>query len=194
MEGIARPFSTSGAGRAATCRRSPGSVMSRSGSTGPEIRAHGVCRQWLRRLASGFSQARFAGVPLRRRIRECVAVSCAGRELPRVLREFHATLKPGGVLFSSNPRRPQSKRPGTAAATAPITTSKPGAAICRDAGFVELAHYYRPPGLPRNNNRGWLPSGVPSDKSRSKAILLSEPYPPPISRGEKVTSSTRHSL
>src|SRR5579872_2001936 len=26
------------------------------------------------------------------------------RELPRVLRELHATLKPGGVLFSSNPR------------------------------------------------------------------------------------------
>ena len=27
-----------------------------------------------------------------------------GRELPRVLGELHATLKPGGVLFSSNPR------------------------------------------------------------------------------------------
>ncbi|MDH5275761.1 MAG: class I SAM-dependent methyltransferase, partial [Gammaproteobacteria bacterium] len=27
-----------------------------------------------------------------------------GQELPRVLRELHATLKPGGVLFSSNPR------------------------------------------------------------------------------------------
>ena len=26
-----------------------------------------------------------------------------GQELPRVLRELHATLKPGGVLFSSNP-------------------------------------------------------------------------------------------
>src|SRR5204862_3392829 len=27
-----------------------------------------------------------------------------GRELPRVLRELHGTLKPGGVLFTSNPR------------------------------------------------------------------------------------------
>ena len=27
-----------------------------------------------------------------------------GRELPRVLRQLHAALKPGGVLFSSNPR------------------------------------------------------------------------------------------
>jgi hypothetical protein len=26
------------------------------------------------------------------------------QELPRVLLELHATLKPGGVLFSSNPR------------------------------------------------------------------------------------------
>ena len=26
------------------------------------------------------------------------------QELPRVLRQLHATLKPGGVLFSSNPR------------------------------------------------------------------------------------------
>jgi hypothetical protein len=25
------------------------------------------------------------------------------QELPRVLRELHASLKPGGVLFSSNP-------------------------------------------------------------------------------------------
>ncbi|MHB1250485.1 MAG: class I SAM-dependent methyltransferase, partial [Polaromonas sp.] len=27
-----------------------------------------------------------------------------GQALPRVLRQLHATLKPGGVLFSSNPR------------------------------------------------------------------------------------------
>jgi len=27
-----------------------------------------------------------------------------GQVLPRVLKELHATLKPGGVLFSSNPR------------------------------------------------------------------------------------------
>ena len=51
-------------------------------------------------------------------------VPCA--ELPRVLGELHATLKPGGVLFSSNPRG-KMRKAGTAGATAPTTTSNRGA-------------------------------------------------------------------
>lgn len=48
------------------------------------------------------------------------------QELPRVLRELWATLKPGGALFSSNPAA-TIKKAGKASATAPTTTWKAGA-------------------------------------------------------------------
>jgi SAM-dependent methyltransferase len=77
-----------------------------------------------------------------------------GQELPRVLRELHATLKPGGVLFSSNPHGCDEEgwnggRYG--AYHAPASWRRHGAA----AGFVEEAHYYRPTGLPREQ-QPWL--------------------------------------
>jgi SAM-dependent methyltransferase len=75
-------------------------------------------------------------------------------ELPRVLREIHATLKPRGVLFASNPRGPnhegwQGERYGVwhevDAWNATVAT----------AGFALLDHYYRPPGRPRAE-QPWL--------------------------------------
>jgi len=77
-----------------------------------------------------------------------------GRELPRVLRELHATLKPGGVLFSSNPHGRDEEgwnRGRYGAYHEPETWGRFGAA----AGFVEVAHYYRPAGLPREQ-QPWL--------------------------------------
>ncbi len=78
------------------------------------------------------------------------------QELPRVLRQLHATLKAGGVLFSSNPRGNNEEN---------INGERYGAyydlATWRDyltaAGFVELEHYYRPPGLPCEQ-QPWLAS------------------------------------
>ena len=68
------------------------------------------------------------------------------RELPRVLKQLHATLKPGGVLFSSNPRGDGQE--GWSGGRYGVFHDLQG---WRDylsaAGFVELAHYYRPPGL-----------------------------------------------
>jgi len=75
-------------------------------------------------------------------------------ELPRVLREIHATLKGGGVLFSSNPHGHDEEgwnRGRYGAYHDPETWRRYGGA----AGFVELAHYYRPPGLPREQ-QPWL--------------------------------------
>jgi SAM-dependent methyltransferase len=76
------------------------------------------------------------------------------QELPRVLKELAATLKPGGVLFSSNPR---------GANVEGWSQARYGAwhdlaawrSYLADAGFVELEHYYRPEGLPREQ-QPWL--------------------------------------
>lgn len=76
--------------------------------------------------------------------------------LPAVLAQLHATLKPGGVLFSSNPRG--DNREGW---NGPRYGSYHDYAAWERyltaAGFVPLHHYYRPPGLPRAQ-QPWLAS------------------------------------
>ena len=76
------------------------------------------------------------------------------RELPRVLRELHATLRPGGVLFASNPRgnNDEGFNRGRYGAYHDLETWR---RYVTGAGFVELAHYYRPAGLPREE-QPWL--------------------------------------
>ncbi len=76
------------------------------------------------------------------------------RELPRVLRELRAALKPRGVLFCSNPHGHDDEgwnRGRYGVYHAPATWRAYGAA----AGFAEIAQYYRPPGLPREQ-QPWL--------------------------------------
>ena len=78
------------------------------------------------------------------------------QELERVLGELRATLKPGGVLFSSNPRGANEEG-----------WSRGRYGVFHDldawrgwmtrAGFLELEHYYRPAGLPREQ-QPWLAS------------------------------------
>lgn len=78
------------------------------------------------------------------------------QELPRVLRELHATLKPRGVLFSSNPRgnNEEGWNGGRYGAYHDIESWR---RHLDAAGFTELAHYYRPAGLPREQ-QPWLAS------------------------------------
>ncbi|MGH6879222.1 MAG: class I SAM-dependent DNA methyltransferase [Rhizomicrobium sp.] len=78
------------------------------------------------------------------------------QELPRVLGNLRATLKPRGVLFSSNPRGANEEgcQNGRYGVYYDLET---WCAIMRDAGFHELAHYYRPAGLPRER-QPWLAS------------------------------------
>jgi SAM-dependent methyltransferase len=77
-------------------------------------------------------------------------------ELPRVLRELHTTLKPGGVLFSSNPRGANEEgwNRGRYGAYHDLETWR---RYLTAAGYAELSHYYRPPGLPREQ-QPWLAS------------------------------------
>jgi SAM-dependent methyltransferase len=77
-----------------------------------------------------------------------------GAEVPRVLRKLRTTLKPGGVLFSSNPRGDnregwQGQRYGC------YWDLDRWRALVTAAGFDEIGHYYRPPGKPREE-QPWL--------------------------------------
>lgn len=78
------------------------------------------------------------------------------QELPRVLRDLHTALRPGGVLFSSNPRgnNQEGWNRGRYGAYHDLARWQ---ALMTDAGFVELSHYYRPDGLPREQ-QPWLAS------------------------------------
>lgn len=76
--------------------------------------------------------------------------------LPQVLERLYAALKPGGVLFSSNPRGHNEEgwngeRYGS---YYDYTTWE---RFVTGAGFIPLHHYYRPEGLPRDQ-QPWLAS------------------------------------
>jgi SAM-dependent methyltransferase len=75
-------------------------------------------------------------------------------ELPRVLGELRAALKPRGVLFCSNPRGDDSEgwngeRYGC------YWSLDSWRRLVTAAGFEEISHYYRPEGLPREQ-QPWL--------------------------------------
>ncbi len=76
--------------------------------------------------------------------------------LPCLLLQLHATLKPGGVLFSSNPhgRDEEGWNGGRYGAYYTLDTWR---RYLSDAGFIELAHYYRPADRPRAQ-QPWLAS------------------------------------
>ncbi len=78
------------------------------------------------------------------------------RELPRVLRQLHATLKPAGALFSSNPHgnNEEGWNRDRYGAHHDLATWR---SFMTTAGFTELEHYYRPDGLPRAQ-QPWLAS------------------------------------
>jgi hypothetical protein len=78
------------------------------------------------------------------------------QELPRVLVELRATLRPRGVLFASNPRG--GNQEGWQHERYGVWHDLAGwRAFLGAAGFEELEHYYRPPGLPRAQ-QPWLAS------------------------------------
>ena len=77
-------------------------------------------------------------------------------ELPRVLHQLHASLKPAGVLFSSNPRGENDEgwNGGRYGVYHDLAAWR---RYLSNAGFTELEHYYRPTGLPREQ-QPWLAS------------------------------------
>ena len=78
------------------------------------------------------------------------------QELPHVLRELHTTLKPGGVLFSSNPRG-HGQEGWSGDRYGAFHDWETWRDLVTAAGFVELTHYYRPTGVPLEQ-QPWLAS------------------------------------
>jgi SAM-dependent methyltransferase len=76
--------------------------------------------------------------------------------LPRVLSQLHATLKPRGVLFASNPRG-HNEEGWNGGRYGVYHDLESWRRYLLAAGFAELTHYYRPAGLPRAQ-QPWLAS------------------------------------
>lgn len=79
-----------------------------------------------------------------------------GAELPRVLGQLRASLKPRGVLFSSNPRG-QNQEGWSGERYGHYHDLESWRKFMLAAGFSELEHYYRPSGLPPEQ-QPWLAS------------------------------------
>ncbi len=115
-------------------------------------RAYSGCDVWHQDfLALDLPAERFDGV-----FANAALFHVPAQELPRVLRELRATLKPRGVLFSSNPRGNDDEgwhqgRYGV------YHSLEAWRGYVSAAGFAEVAHYYRPEGLPRDQ-QPWLAS------------------------------------
>jgi hypothetical protein len=73
-----------------------------------------------------------------------------------VLLELHATLKPGGVLFSSR-LRGHNEEGWNSGRYGVYYDLESWRRYTSAAGFVELTHYFRPDGMPREQ-RPWLAS------------------------------------
>jgi SAM-dependent methyltransferase len=67
--------------------------------------------------------------------------------LPQVLRQLQACLRPGGVLFSSNPRG-NGQEGWNGERYGAFHDWPTWRALVTAAGFDELDHFYRPAGLP----------------------------------------------
>lgn len=115
-------------------------------------RAHSGCQVFEQNFLNlDLPSAHFDGV-----FANAVLFHIPSQALPRVLREIQTTLKPGGVLFCSNPHGDGSEG---------WNGDRYGAfydwptwrEYVTQAGFVELTHYYRPAGLPREQ-QPWLAS------------------------------------
>ena len=76
------------------------------------------------------------------------------KELPRILRQLHATLRARGVFFSSNPRgnNEEGLSGGRYCCFFNLDTWR---TYVTAAGFSEIRHYYRPTGLP-HDMQPWL--------------------------------------
>ena len=102
-------------------------------------------------LGLDLPSSRFDGV-----FANAVLFHIPNQALPRILRQLHAALKPGGVLFSSNPRGAGEE--GWNGERYGVFHDWPAwSGHVSAAGFVELTHFYRPTNAPVEQ-QPWLAS------------------------------------
>jgi len=98
------------------------------------------------------------------------------QELPRVLLDLFKTLKPRGVLFSSNPRGNNEEG---------LSGDRYSCFFDHDtwrdyvtaAGFFQVRHYYRPPDCRATSSGGSRPSGAKASPPAPKPWLsIAHPY------------------
>lgn len=115
-------------------------------------RAYSGCEVWQQDfLHLDLPAAMFDGV-----FANAVLFHIPSNALPKVLDDLYACLKPGGVLFSSNPRGHNEEGwngPRYGSYYDYNTWEK----FMTAANFTPLHHYYRPPNLPREQ-QPWLAS------------------------------------
>lgn len=75
------------------------------------------------------------------------------QEFPRILLQLRRTLRPGGILFSSNPRGSSEEFSGERYGH--FMELEASRAYLEVAGFRVIEHYYRPAGLP-HTAQPWL--------------------------------------
>jgi len=113
-------------------------------------RAYSGCEVWQQDfLALDLPEDRFDGI-----FANASLFHVPSQDLPRVLLQLRTSLKPRGILFCSNPHGQNEEGWDNARYCVfhkPETWRRYGTA----AGFIELAHYFRPAGLPREQ-QPWL--------------------------------------
>jgi SAM-dependent methyltransferase len=138
-------------------------------------RAYSACEVWQQDfLQLDLPDARFDGV-----FANASLFHVPRAALARVLGQLHATLKPGGVLFSSNPRG-DNQEGWNGARYGSYHDFEHWRAYVEAAGFTLIDHYYRPPGLPREQ-QPWLASlwrkgAAPADTPTTQAALPRNPH------------------
>ncbi len=127
-------------------------------------RAYSGCEVWLQDfLELDLPHDHFDGV-----FANAALFHVPSQELAQVLLQLNATLRSGGVLFSSNPRGDNEEgwSAGRYGAYYDLETWR---RYMSAAGFVELSHFYRPAGLPREQ-QPWLASVWRAVKTQSPPL------------------------
>jgi SAM-dependent methyltransferase len=115
-------------------------------------RAYSGCEVWQQDLLHlDLPPALFDGV-----FANAVLFHVPSRALPKVLEDLHGTLKPGGVLFSSNPRG-HNEEGWNGPRYGSYYDYDTWEQYMLAAKFSPLQHYYRPPNVPRDQ-QPWLAS------------------------------------
>lgn len=115
-------------------------------------RAYSGCEVWQQDFVRlDLPAARFDGV-----FANAALFHIPSRILARVLGQLHTALKPGGVVFSSNPRG-QNEEGWNGPRYGSYYDYETWERFMTAAGFDPLGHFYRPAGLPRAE-QGWLAS------------------------------------